>query len=465
MEGNTMRTIKNHFPCWMAILVVMGLVLGCGNFINDPEIQKDPNRAVDVHPDQLFNSIQVEQFFRYEGGLARTFAIWMQQMAGVDRQLLGYSRYEVTEADHDGEFNRTYRGGGLIDIREIIKRTTEKNWIEYRGIAKVWEALCVGLTASIWGDIPYSEAVSDVLTPKLDEQADVYAALQKLLDEAIADLSSGTGGYLPPNDFAFGGDVNKWIAAAHTLKARFYMHWAEVDPANYAKALAEARQGIASIEDNLQSKHSDVETESNTYYQFFRERDSYIRAGKYLVELLKSRNDPRLPIYFGKDVNGEYSGADPGEGNTNVSNLSDIFLAKDKSNDIVSYEENQFIIAECEFQAGNEDAARAAMNDALAAIEVKWGLEPNSLPRYDATTTGQALFDKICEEKYIALFHQIEVYNDWKRTKRPILVPYGGGDPETTIPHRIPYSDDERQTNPNIPPADQQPERNDNDPY
>lgn len=92
-------------------------------------------------------------------------------MAGTDRQLVAYAKYDITESDHDDEFNNIYTGGGLIDIRNLIKVTSENSWIAYRGIAKVHEALLMGTSASVWGDIPYSEAVNDdIATPKLDSQ-------------------------------------------------------------------------------------------------------------------------------------------------------------------------------------------------------------------------------------------------------------------------------------------------------
>ncbi len=455
---------KNAIGFLTVAFIIVGLASGCNDFLENPVVQEDPNRAIEVQADHLFQGIQIGQFFMQEGGLPRTLTIWVQQMGGTDRQLNGYSKYEITEADHDDEFNNIYTGGGLIDIRELILQTTERNWIGYRGIAKVHEALLMGTASSIWGDLPYSEAVNpEIETPKLDAMQDIYNALQLLLDSAIADLQDGSG-YLPPNDHIFGADLSRWIAAAHSLKARLYMHWAEVDAGNYALALAQAQQGIATLDGSMLTMHSTVENESNVWYQFNRERDSYIRAGKHLVDLLKSRNDPRLAVYFGQDANGEYSGAAAGEKNPNVSNLSSTFLAKDLRSDILTYEETQFIIAEAAFMNGDEATAITATNNALAAIEMKWDLDLNSLPRYDNALTGQALLDKICEEKYIAMFLNIEAYNDWKRTKRPIFVPFGGGDPESSIPHRIPYSDDERQTNPNIPPPAQQPLRNANDP-
>ena len=80
-----------------------------------------------------------------------------------------------------------------------------------------------------------------------------------------------------------------------------------------------------------------------------------------------------------------------------------------------------------------------------------------SLPPSDAT--GQALFEAILEEKYVALFLNIEIWNDWIRTGLPRLKPYSG----RQIPRRILYGSVERNGNPNIPPPDRQPLRSAND--
>src|SRR5438270_11426728 len=41
--------------------------------------------------------------------------------------------------------------------------------------------------------------------------------------------------------------------------------------------------------------------------------------------------------------------------------------------------------------------------------------------------TGTALLDSIMTEKYVALFQNIEVWNDYRRTCRPPLTPYNTG--------------------------------------
>ena len=49
-------------------------------------------------------------------------------------------------------------GGGLLDIHKMQQLARAVNDSIYIGIAKVYEALVIGMAASIWGDIPYREA-------------------------------------------------------------------------------------------------------------------------------------------------------------------------------------------------------------------------------------------------------------------------------------------------------------------
>jgi hypothetical protein len=454
-----MKTItKTNKFLFAVIFLSLIIFTNCSDFLNDPAVQNDPNRATTVSADLLFNSVQVRQFFRYEGHLAQTTAVWMQQMGGVDRQSLGLAQYIFTENEWSGEMNGMFTGGGLIDIRNIRAEADAKGWKTYASIARFWEAFVMGTGASLWGDLPYSEAVSEVKTPKLDGQKSIYDAAQALLDKAIIDLGTG-GGYSPPNDWVYAANKTKWIQACWSLKARFYMHWAEVDAGNYAKALTAIQTGISANANDFRSKHTTTESESNAIYQFWRSRDSYIRSGKYLVDLLKTRNDGRLAKYFAVDKNGQYTGAAAGVALTDASNLSTTFLAKDLSFDIMSFTEANLIWAECAYKAGDAATALAKLNAARRAQESKWGLAANSLG-IAAGLTGTALLSAIMEEKYISLFFNIETYSDWKRTNLPAITPFTGG----TIPRRLLYGDGERNANPNIPTPSAQPARNANDP-
>ena len=438
---------------------VAGLTLvsaACGDFLSGNKLDSDPNRAPTAQGIQLLTAVQVNTYYIANGHAARVLSMWTQQMAGTDRQYIGYDLYSVTEGLF-GEFSSVYTGGGLADIRSIQADATKSGNRTLLGVIKVFEAIVVGFAADMYGDIPYSEASKPTITkPKLDKQADVYAALQTLLDGAIADLTAGVG-TVGRFDLSFGGDRALWIRTARTLKARYFLHTAEVNTAAYASALAQAQQGISSPAGDLREYHSTSTGEENIWWQFInRDRDSYIRPGKFLVDLMIARNDPRVPEYFAKNDNGGYAGAAPGEGldpNT-MSNLGPVRLQPDYKQQIVTWSENKAIIAEAAYRTGNVALARSALDELRADAKMS---------AIGSTRSGAPLLTQILEEKYVALFQNYEVYNDYRRTCYPNITPSSqaaGGN----VPARFTYPVAERTANPNIPLPGAQPRRNAMDP-
>ncbi len=448
--------------------LIAGSLVAC-DFIQP--VTSDPNAVPDAGLDQLFVGVQVNGYLLEEGQAARLASVWLQQMAGTDRQFATFDTYVIGESDVSGQYVDVYTGGGLVDIRNGIRIAEANGRRVYAGILKLYEAYFIGMAASIFGQVAYSEAVRpDVTEPKLDAQADVYAAVQAKLDEAIADLGSATGS--PPGvaDLGFGGDAAKWIAVARTLKARFHMHWAEVDAGRYALALAQAQQGIAASSGDLVAKHSAAATENNLWFQFMRDREGYVSAGEFHVELLKARSDPRLQFYYSQGRGtfaGQYVGSPVGEPagdpGTNSSRLNDVSGAGAPAyrQPFVTCAETQFIIAEALYRTGGTDAqVRAALDAGIACDAARKGLSLAGALAANDALTGQALFDELMTQKYIALFLNREIWNDYKRTCRPAITTYQG----QQIPGRLFYDNAERQTNRNIPEATSQPARNANDP-
>lgn len=453
----------------MKTLLVAGLVTAttsCSDFLGGDKLDFDPNRPTSAQAAQLLTAVQVNSYYILNGHAARVLAMWMQQMAGTDRQYRGYDQYSITEGLF-GEYSSAYTGGGLIDMRAIQADAEATGNDILGGIARVWEALVMSFVADTYGDAAYSQAVDGTQfpTPVLDAQVDIYGALQGVLDDAIALLSTGQGevGNL---DLSLGGDPAAWIAVANTLKARLYLHTAEVNPSAYTQALGAlcsgatlgtCTKGIGATAGNLNEFHSGSSGEENIWWQFIaRDRDSYMRPGKFLVDLMNGRSDPRRAEYFQLNSSGQYGGASPGEGLSNsISNLGLTRLDPAYAQPILTYQETLAIIAEAAYRGGNVSLARAALD----ALRATWGGGA-----IGAGLTGTALLTKILEEKYIALFQNYEVYNDWKRTCYPNLLPatqaYGGN-----IPARFTYPIAERTSNPdNVPVPGEQPRRNTNDP-
>jgi starch-binding outer membrane protein, SusD/RagB family len=434
-------------------IVVFGLLTGAMtacNWLSATDATTNPNRPTVANADQLLVASETALNQQYTSDLARTACVWMQQCAGTDRQYRQLGLYQYGEDAYNGPFNQVYTGGGLLDIRGIqAMADTAKDQV-YGGIGRVMEAMAVGLAADVWGDIPYSQAVSDTLSPKLDPQEQVYAAIQAKLDTAITMLGSKTGAGPDGADLFYSGDATKWLRLAHTLKARFYMHTAEkVGNAAYQNALAQAQQGLQKGDD-LRSYQSSDPNEQNSWYQFtVIQRAGYMSPGAFLVSLLQTRNDPRLAQYFDPNAAGSYVGAAPGQqGSSGISTFDETRVAPEFRQPIVTWAENQLIIAEAAFRLGQTGAALAAYNAERADA---------GLP-----AAGSVTLADIMTEKYIALFQNIEVWNDWKRTCLPVLTPAQGT--VGGIPARLLYAQSERNTNPNVPLPSDQPARNWNDP-
>lgn len=453
-----MRTPKQ----FITVLALAGGLAACDDYLAGPGLTDDPNVPSAATVDQLYHVMQVTQFTWHTGDLARHTSMWMQQMAGIGNQTTARDQYAMTEQDLSFWFSAIWLGGGLIDMRDIQARSEAAGDRLYSGITKVWEAYLIGMAASFWGDFPYSEAVGENPTPPMDEQVDIYAAAQALLDEAITDIAGGGSG--PGSlDLIYGGDAAKWTQLAHTLKARFYMHWVEAQntaaTASLAqtacggncveRALAAAGSGIASAANDFKSIHSPTPGEENLWYQFmFVQRQGQISAGRRLVDLLKARTDPRLAEYFRPDASGEITGSPPAGAPSSL--LSTTRGGAGFDQPMITYAENQLILAEANDRLGNTAAALTNLNNARQSE----GLQGIS------GLSGATLLQEIMIEKYIALFQNAEVWNDYKRTCMPLLTPASGN----AVIGRVLYGDNERNANPNIPAPAQQPERNDNDP-
>jgi hypothetical protein len=454
------RWVVRNLGCGLTVLS-----LGACDFIEP--VSANPNAIPDATLDQLLIGTTVKSFrLSGWGGLG---GLWLQQLDGISRQRVAGAHYNVDEFFFSGLFLMAYEGAGLIDIRRGIAEAAGRR--TYAGILKVYEASFIAATASMYGDIPYSEAVNpDITVPVLDAQRDVHDAVLILLDEAVADMQSGEG--IPPTvtDLAFGGDLGAWVAVANTLKARYHLHWAEVDGSSrYTAALASANQGILDASRDWVADFSNAVSEQNGWH--FITLDDLV-AGEFLVEALKARSDPRLPFYFGEGTGpytGDFVGSHPNDPTDPATDASELacginfpgpagcplgrgYASEDWDFPILTCAENYFIMAEAEYNVGTEAGARAALDAALACEEVRKDMDLSATRVTVAGLSGTALFDEIMMQKYFSLFLTNEIWNDYKRTCLPAITTFGG----LQIPGRLFYPQQEREANPNIPSAAEQ---------
>lgn len=440
----------------------------CGDYLTGPGLTENPNNPTVASSTQLFVGFQAAQFVQNEGQLARLSAMYVQQLSGTFNQQETYgSRYLMSETDFNVWFAGVYTGGGLLDMRRVQELAQESGDQKLLGIAKIWEAYTMGMSAAGWGDIPYREAVIEsIRAPKLDPQQQVYQDVQKLLDEAIP-LLDGASTFPGNTDLVYGGDAGRWKRLAYTLKARFHLHTAErLGAPAYAAALAAAQLGINEAPANLteavhgqaagdfRTRHDNEQSKANVWAQFLEARQD-MTANQVFITLLTNRSDPRLARYFDPASDGQYRGADQ-FGRTLSRPMSVVDLPERRAytfrQPLVTWAENQLIMAEARLATGDAPGALGNTN----AVRRTLGL---------ADLPGPITLPQIMEEKYIALFQNIEAWNDFKRTCYPVLTPGGAGFTSVKeVPRRWVYGSGERTNNPNIPLPSQAPAFNWNDP-
>ena len=449
-----MRRINN------VALVSLGLLLGtagCTSFLTGEKLTSDPNLPSVVSAQQLFVAVQAGQFAFEEGTVAMMMCEWVQACAAANGRFVQQAgQYVFGETSNiganGGDWLSVYDAGGLADIRQIKAATQAAGDSTWLGITKIWEAFTVGTASDMWGDIPYSQ-VTTTATPALDNRFAILASIQTLLSEAVTELGSGHGPGPGSSDLVLGGDPVAWAKVAHTLKARYFMHTAEsLGTPAYTSAITEALLGISDNTgaSDFSSFHTAATSERNMWAQFQTSSGfgTDLEAGKFLVDYMNSRTDPRLASYFCKNASNTYGGDDfnspqPPSSVSNFACLPPRFSATARI-PYVSYAENELILAEAYAATGDAANALVHLNNELATVP---------LPAVPSGLTAAQLRDTVMMEKYVAMFQNIESINDYRRTCIPAVTVVTNQQGFTHVPGRLFYPQNERNVNPNIPDA------------
>ena len=466
---------------YIFLLTAMLMAGSCKKFTEG--LNTSPNSPTSAPYTLVLNGAQVSAILVYEGNLARIAGIFSRSFTGADRQYVSLNNYNSSSSDYNDTWDNLYSIViGQLKIVELQSQAVNDKVTT--GIAQVMMAQAFGLAADLWGDVPFKEAgdAAKYPTPKFDKQEDVYAGIQSLLDSAIGNLQANVGNGPGEKDIYFQSDPDKWIATAHTLKARYYLHTKD-----YVNSIAQAQQGIAAPAGNMMDPHGTSYTaDFNIYYAFL----SYDRVGYMNAEgaIAAAWLDPSSPSYRGdaktdETARFEYlyqsglntSGLDPNvlsnfDGWGNPAS-QDGFFAGETSFPLVTFEENQLILAEALMKNSTPDATAAlqALNKHRQYMATGGYINSGYLPdghRYDdydlsdftpggmanptasGLTQEQALLRKILEEKYVSMVGQIEQFNDVRRTKNLLGIPPTTG---AKLPQRLLYPQDEINTNPNTP--------------
>lgn len=460
--------MKSIFKFKLIPLLFAGFIFtNCSNLFDDEDLNSNPNAVTDVDARTLLSGTLLGMSLLHEDTDVRIASLWAREVNGLARAHLGYSQYIVSSTNFS--WKNLYPVAGQARLIQEKADATGDKWI--KGVAEVVEALVITKATSLYGDVPYSQAFKpeQFPNPVFDAQLDVYKQLQITLDNAISDLSAPTGLALVNNDFIYKGDVNKWKKAAYTLKARLYLHTGEYQPAINA-----ANLGISETAGDALVPHGKSQgIDTNQNYDFFKVRfqGDVGFTGAFLPVLMNSRinsantktNETALFKFY----------ATPAANASLEPNTTDGAFTSDAPHPVITYYENQLILAEAQARLGNENAAITALNTVRAGLKSGYingkmiSATGRTYENYVAADFGQsglanpknyatsqlALLYEIISQRYMIFVMQYEAFNDYRRLSKalPVVelqIPLSTG---TKKPERFIYPETEINTNPNTP--------------
>jgi len=446
-----MRLLKNKILAIVPIVLLLIGIVGCDSITTSftDGYNEDPNNPTDAPAEKIFTAGQIGTITFLESHSARKGSMWAQYFSGEDRQYSSLYSYNVTASDDDSGWFLAYVRG-LTNLRLAREKYQERNVVPQNQVAatKIMEAMLMGQVAALWGDVPFSEAISEETdTPSYDSQTDVYSSVQTLLDEAINTLNSNSSVAISNDVTTLNGNTSNWMKVAYTLKARYLMH-----TGNASGALTAAQSGIDASDgsgDMLIPHGPEQGRNQNLYYNF-----TVVQRSGYLAA---DRSHSRQML-----LNGDNSKTDESDraayfyDGTNLNNSG--FAAATESFPLVTYLENQMIIAQAESAKGTsagDQNAISALNNSRDYLDNTFGTD-----NYDdlALTDFQAggiyenttIPQHVRNWTYLGLIGQIEGFNFVRRVDYNVdgLSPAQGSD----FPQRFLYPQSERNTNSaNIP--------------
>lgn len=443
----------------------------------------NPNEPTEIAPAYLLTGAQRQL-------MDDIYDEWMNGRHGMmlsqywaQNQYTDESRYKLRTATLNSYWSSWYTGyayiasplqvggGGLQAFDRIIELNTKEpskyaafghadNQIAVSRIMKAW---MFQIITDVYGDIPYSEALSDNIYPKYDTQEAIYKDLLKELKEAAAQIKTGEAGV--KGDVIFKGDMAKWVKFANSLRLRVAMRMADKDWATAKTHIEEAAaNAFSSNSDNAILQYGAATPANNPLNEDRKTRADFAVSATILDTML-ALSDPRVPMYAAPTVNdptkfvgkvyGMTSGAATAEDPNDISQPSAMILAPNAPAVYMDYAEVCFIMAEAAERgaAVSGDAATWYANGITASMEY-WGVSATDIATYlgrtdvaYATANGDWKH-KIGFQKWLGLFMQgFQGWAEYRRLDFGVLQFPTGVTIVSKIPTRLPYPTNEQTLN------------------
>lgn len=316
--------------------------------------------------------------------------------------------------------------------------------------------------SDMYGPTPFSLiGTGDSYTVAYDDMPDLYNAMFKTLDEAIAGLKESVGSSITTEIFGnadaiYQGDIAKWVKLANTFKLRMAMRIVNANPA-LAKQKAEEAVSDAGglVESVAETAYTTIVGNGNSLWKVTEGWEEG-RVSADITSYMNGYNDPRIGVYCAKASDGTYKGARNGVYHYDNNDFIKYSLTNYKQESptllVMSAAESWFLRAEGALRGWNmggnakdlyEQGVQVSMAERGVQIgnylsvtsgpEAYTALETTAYnatpatdicPMYDESASFEKNLERIIVQKWLASFpNGWEAWNDFRRTGYPIWFP------------------------------------------
>lgn len=433
--------MKKNIKNILIAIIFIGSFSACDDYL-DVNTPSDAIEVDDLSMKDLMGPVLLNTVFAYY--YAEPAA------SNYTQYYAGYGNAAVEESFNASTWSNIFTKV-LPNVNVIQQKAIDVNSAHYEAVAKIITAINVGFAVDNWDNVPYSQAGKpfEFPTPVLDDGQVVYGQVITLLDEAISALSTPDNSVykMGNDDIIYKGDMEKWLRAAYTFKARFQLHMMKNGGVSANDVLATISNGFTSNDNNFKLDYP--EGEINPYYStniLARNTSNFYRApNDQLISMMNGTSypfesgvveiDPRLPAIFENEgevgdpwrgfLNGGDGESSDGEPGNTFYKDGGYFTKSNSPLIVITYAEAMFIKAEAIFLAeggsetstGSTEAAYEAYISGITASMDQIGVDGTNYladAAVDVTASGLML-NHIMKEKYIANIHNTETYNDFRR--------------------------------------------------
>ncbi len=158
--------------------------------------------------------------------------------------------------------------GAAVNLNPLITKAEEAGAYHYMGAAYCIKAMGFLMMLDLYGEMPYTEALTGKYNPAYDQGDVIYNGCMSDLDRAIEyfGMAQEPGApALSEGDSWNYGDVSKWIKLCYGLKARYLLQVSKKDTYDPAAVLAALQNAPQSNAESTIMKHYNVEGDATNF--------------------------------------------------------------------------------------------------------------------------------------------------------------------------------------------------------